>query len=352
MSNGAEDASVDASLLVDQGDRIIAVSILFAVLCTIFIALRFAALRLERRSPSLEDWILVPAYVLMLGFCANVIISVVIGGEGRHFAYLMQFEPQAIIPRGQTLFTTQIFHSLVLPLAKTSILLLILRLFSSIRWLCYATYVLITYIWLWSATELLLTIFQCIPIAAQWDRSLGGTCINQVVYFRAISALSTVHDLAMLILPLPVVWKLQLETRRKIALSGVFLVGSIGAIASIIRFALFIRYNALTDPTFTDVQLLSWTVAEPGVIFISACLPVLRPLIVRWASALGWASTSNSRSFELQQGSSGPPSGAYFRDYRSKDDDTVSLTGPSNGTTKTNPSDSIEALHNGGRYIA
>ncbi|TRX88390.1 hypothetical protein FHL15_010703 [Xylaria flabelliformis] len=350
-TDGTNASSVDASLLVNQGDRIIAVAILFAVLCTVFIALRFAALHLGQRSPSLEDWILAPAYVLMLGFCANVITSVIIGGEGRHFAYLTQFKPQAILPRYQTLFITQIFHSLVLPFAKTSILLLILRIFHRIRWLCYAAYILITYIWLWSATELLLTIFQCKPIAFQWDRSLGGTCVNQVAYFRAISALSTVHDLAMLILPLPAVWRLQLETRRKVALSGVFLVGSIGAIASIIRFALFIEYNALTDPTFTDVQLLSWTVAEPGIIFISACLPVLRPLIVRFASAAGLTSTNHSGSFELQQGSSGAPSGSYFRTYATKDDDTVSLTGPSSGTAKNNASDSLEVMDNERGYM-
>ncbi|KAI1147956.1 hypothetical protein F4825DRAFT_465275 [Nemania diffusa] len=310
-SNRAEDSSIDANLLVDQGDRIIAVAILFAVLCTIFFGLRFAALRLDRRRANLEDWILAPAYVLMLGLCANAIASVIKGGEGRHFAYLTQFEPQAIIPRGQTLFITQLLHSLTLPFAKTSILLLILRIFHSVRWLCYASYALIAYIWVWSATELLLTIFQCKPIAFQWDHSLEGTCINQVVYFRAISALSAVHDLAMLILPLPVVWKLQLKTRRKVALSAVFLVGSIGAVASIIRFALFIRYNALTDPTFTDVQLLSWTVAEPGVIVISACLPVLRPLMMRWASAMGLGSSDRSRSFELQERNPNAASGNY-----------------------------------------
>lgn len=74
-SNRAEDSSIDANLLVDQGDRIIAVAILFAVLCTIFFGLRFAALRLDRRRANLEDWILAPAYVLMLGLCANAIAS-------------------------------------------------------------------------------------------------------------------------------------------------------------------------------------------------------------------------------------------------------------------------------------
>ncbi|KAI8631839.1 hypothetical protein F5Y19DRAFT_422268 [Xylariaceae sp. FL1651] len=339
----------------NQGDRIIAVAIIFAVLCTVFFALRFAALRLEHRSPSLEDWILAPAYVLMLGFCANVITSVVIGGEGRHFTYLIEFEPQAITPRGQTLFVTQILHSLVLPLVKTSILLLLLRVFRSARWVRYAAYVLITYIWLWGATELFLTIFQCKPIAAQWDGALGGTCVDQVTYFRAISALSTVHDLAMLILPLPVVWRLQLEIRRKIALAGVFLVGSIGAVASIIRFALFIRFNALTDPTFTDVELLSWTLAEPGIIFISACLPILRPLIVRFATAMGLVSanhTNVSGSFELQQGSFATPKGGYHRTYSTKDEDTISLTGPSNPVLENNNTQSEEGLGAGRRFIS
>jgi hypothetical protein len=44
--------------------------------------------------------------------------------------------------------------------------------------------------------------------------------------------------------------------------------------------ALFFRLNAFSDATWASTQLMPWTLAEPGVIFICACLPALWPMII------------------------------------------------------------------------
>lgn len=41
----------------------------------------------------------------------------------------------------------------------------------------------------------------------------------------------------------------------------------------------FFKLNALSDDNWASIQLMSWTCAEPGVIFICACMPSLWPLI-------------------------------------------------------------------------
>lgn len=44
--------------------------------------------------------------------------------------------------------------------------------------------------------------------------------------------------------------------------------------------ALFFQLDAFSDNTWASVQLMSWTLAEPGVVFICASLPVFWPLVV------------------------------------------------------------------------
>lgn len=52
-----------------------------------------------------------------------------------------------------------------------------------------------------------------------------------------------------------------------------------GLIISIIRFKTFFASNAFEDPTMTSIDLVAWTVIEPGMYLIAACLVTLRPLL-------------------------------------------------------------------------
>ncbi|KAI0197609.1 hypothetical protein F4808DRAFT_438687 [Astrocystis sublimbata] len=273
-------SQLEGGLYANDGHVLIAWASLFIILCTLFVVLRFISLRIGRRSPGLEDWLILPAWILQIGLCANAICSVKYGGVGRHEAYILKYEPAAFPRWAQTLFATELLYGLEFPIVKTTILLLYLRLFRIHRWFRLTTYVLIAYIWLWGISELTTTSVQCTPVAYQWDKTIDGRCIDQLTYYRWISVPNVIHDVAMLILPLPMVWNLQIELRQKLALSAVFLIGSIGCIASFVRLSIFFKLNALSDNTWTSVPLHSWTLAEPGVILISACLPALWPLVL------------------------------------------------------------------------
>lgn len=47
------------------------------------------------------------------------------------------------------------------------------------------------------------------------------------------------------------------------------------------RFHTFFSTNSFTDGTYNAVELISWTIAEPGIYLISACLLTYRPLLDR-----------------------------------------------------------------------
>jgi hypothetical protein len=126
----------------------------------------------------------------------------------------------------QTLFVTELIYGIIMALEKTAILLLYLRVFQIHRWFRITTKVLIVFIWLWGISESLVAIFQCRPVAFQWNKKISGTCINQLAYYRWVRVPNAAHDIVMLVLPLPVIWKLRMATRQKVALVAVFLCGS------------------------------------------------------------------------------------------------------------------------------
>ncbi|KAI5917608.1 hypothetical protein F4810DRAFT_716267 [Camillea tinctor] len=168
-------------------------------------------------------------------------------------------------------------YAIIFPLEKTSILLLYLRLFRVHRWFRFVAYVLMAYIWMWGVSLILVAIFQCNPLAYQWHKTIDGTCIDQLNFFRWITIPNVVHNVVMLITPTPVIWKLEITT------------------------------NAFTDSMWTSIQLMSWTVAESGVIFITACTPALWPMIVHAIANIDKFRNQSSKAVRSCQGPKSKP---------------------------------------------
>lgn len=149
------------------------------------------------------------------------------GMVGRHQAYVRKFEPKAMRAWAQTLFVTELIYGIIMALEKTSILLLYLRLFNIHRWFRFTTYALIISIWMWGISESLVAVLQCQPVAFQWNKEINGKCIDQLDYYRYVRVPNVIHDVVMLALPAPVVWKLRITIRQKVALLCVFLFGAL-----------------------------------------------------------------------------------------------------------------------------
>jgi hypothetical protein len=62
-------------------------------------------------------------------------------------------------------------------------------------------------------------------LAGFWDVRIPHHCIDQIKFELAAAMLNIVIDLAIMVLPLPTIWSLQLPNRQKWALSGVFMLG-------------------------------------------------------------------------------------------------------------------------------
>jgi hypothetical protein len=82
----------------------------------------------------------------------------------------------------------------------------------------------------WGIATWIVNLNVCTPIAFFYDKTIvGGSCKDQAISGTASGALSLLGDILILVLPLPMVWQLQINLRRKIALGGIFMLGMLYA---------------------------------------------------------------------------------------------------------------------------
>ncbi|KAJ5919294.1 hypothetical protein N7466_010237 [Penicillium verhagenii] len=244
----------------------------------VVVGLRFYTRNLQKVAIGIDDYLIIPALLASLGQVALYIYLVKEGGIGYHLVDVMK-TPQKLITLEKGLYANEIldFPFTVTP-AKLSILLFYLRIFS-LRTFRTLAYVVGAIVLGHGVGVLFAAIFQCWPIAYTWDSSIAGTCFNQQAFYRWVSLPNILTDVIILVMPLPYVWKLHTAFGHKLALTGVFLLGSLGTVFSILRMTTFFQENATTDPTWVSVKLGIWTILEGGIIIIAACLPSIWPLI-------------------------------------------------------------------------
>ena len=111
---------------------------------------------------------------------------------------------------------------------KTSVLMLIARIFRPHRKSVFFANCVISIIGLYYILALFLKSFRCRPIRKAWDIQANGRCIiDQYFLLLADIIISTITDVVILLLPVPLIWRLQTSRKRKWRILIVF-AGGIG----------------------------------------------------------------------------------------------------------------------------
>ena len=126
----------------------------------------------------------------------------------------------------QLITTAADLYVVCLALAKASLLAFYFRM-SQLRWLKVTSVVLGLVIVAYSLALIFALVFACRPIAAAWDVTIANAqCINRPAIYVVLAVLNIATDVILLILPIPMVWKLQMPVVQKIGVIIVFLIGS------------------------------------------------------------------------------------------------------------------------------
>ncbi|KAL4811894.1 hypothetical protein BDW67DRAFT_189207 [Aspergillus spinulosporus] len=251
------------------------------ILAFVTVALRLLA-RYERKQKLWwDDWMI----LWSMGWNLVVVAFIFLmyhNGMGLHADTM---PPGKVVLVAKYLVVAEILYVYNLVWTKMSILLFYYRIFHFPYFKRWA-YVIGTFIVLWVICITFLFIFICVPVEKLWYPQLPGRCINQVATWIANAISTIVTDLAILILPIPQIWSLQLRLSEKMALTFAFSLGFFVVFASAYRFSVLFSYDPL-DSTYTLAPTVGWTAIEMSAGIVSACLPTLRPAFHFFFRVLG-----------------------------------------------------------------
>ncbi|KAK4213237.1 hypothetical protein QBC37DRAFT_243179, partial [Rhypophila decipiens] len=178
------------------------------------------------------------------------------------------------------------FYFAILTLTKLSILVFYLRIFSN-----HDTFRKISYgVMLWAAlsglVSVFLQIFQCTPIAFIWEgwkRGAFGShrCIDVHALGFTTAAMSIAQDLVIIVMPLPLLAKLNVSRRCRLGIMIMFSLGVFVLITSSVRLWSLYSFGESANPTWDYTDVIIWTGLEVAVSIIVTSLPAIRVLINR-----------------------------------------------------------------------
>lgn len=79
----------------------------------------------------------------------------------------------------------------------------------------------------YNLAQVFFEIFQCVPISSAWDPSETGKCVPYGALVLAMGIVNIVTDVIMLILPMPLLWRLKVSATRKWMLMIMFSLGGL-----------------------------------------------------------------------------------------------------------------------------
>ncbi|KAI0551651.1 major facilitator superfamily domain-containing protein [Xylaria curta] len=283
----------------DRGPVVFAVTTGTLVLATVFVGARLACRTFIVRQVSWDDYFIIIAWALAFGLSFAIDYGSA-KGLGRHDA---DISTENWDPLRRSEYTFTVLYNPALMAFKTSILIFYLRLSKNTqKVLRLASWAVLVIVNLNGTVLTLLNIFQCNPVEAGFNRS-PGRCIPLLTEFICSAPVNIVTDLAILALPLPVLTSMRLPPRQKIILIMTFAVGIFVSIVDVVR--IYYLQKAINDVpsttpmSGTDVAFggspefswnaslaLLWSAVEVNVGIACACIPTLKPLIIRILPAM------------------------------------------------------------------
>lgn len=124
-----------------------------------------------------------------------------------------------------------------------------------------------------------IVIFNCHPIRAQWDITITDKrcTISQGTIYISGSIPNVVTDVLILLMPVPYVWRLRAPLAQKLILGAMFALACFVSIVSIVRLIILIGIPlASSDVTYNFKELIMWSVVEPNIGLVCACLPSMK----------------------------------------------------------------------------
>lgn len=173
---------------------------------------------------------------------------------------------------------------------KAILLLLYLRIFearSVYRWVCIGGLVVVG---IATVSNLMAQMLVCQPLRKYWDKEAPGHCRNPIPAIIAHNTLCVFADIYIALLPLPIIWQLQMKKQNKIHLTLIFSIGILTFICALIRSIYCIIEQDSYDRFGMGAHTYIWSNIEVNVGLICGCIPTLKPIFAKFKGEKSWGS--------------------------------------------------------------
>ncbi|KAL4937961.1 hypothetical protein BDV06DRAFT_201999 [Aspergillus oleicola] len=280
--------------MADRRPEVLVVSIVFFLLATIFVALRCVSRICIVRRLSLGDYLMLLAWVLDFGF-SFALFYATSKGLGLHDVDIA-VEARGPLSRANYAFT--VLYNPALMAVKSAILVFYLTLTQGEKLFRYANYATLIVVNVAGLALTLVNIFQCRPVWAAWAASLplDANCTDILTLYLSSSPVNIITDLAILVLPNPILTRMRLPLKQKIILVVTFSFGFFVAVVDVVRIAYLQEATTSREILLRQIHLQNygggdfawyaslsfmWSVVEVNVSIMCACVPSLKPLVAR-----------------------------------------------------------------------
>ncbi|KAJ4211050.1 hypothetical protein NW759_012806 [Fusarium solani] len=255
-----------------------------AGVATTIIALIAVSLRVFTRKFVVKSVLGADDYLCLTGLAFSfvflgVTLTLLNLGAGNHLwdISMAEYSPKFWL----TTLGSTLVYGFCIALAKLSVLAFYLRI-SPDRVIRRAVHILICLVCIYTFCFILLNIFRCRPISANWDLSVKGDCIDKEIPILTLAIANILIDLCVLCLPIRIVIPLQIPTPQKVSLALLFATGGFVCIASIKRTVVTYPLLHTVDYTWHLPQQLIWSFIEVNAGLICASVPALKPFCMRY----------------------------------------------------------------------
>jgi hypothetical protein len=216
----------------DFGPSLIGISWVLTFVAAAFLATRVYCKTHFNGTIWWDDGVLLASFVCLLiqvcitSYCVSL-------GYGKH---IWDFPPENFPKFTLPVALRAVFSITALAWSKTAFGITLLRLTNG--WMKMTVWVIIITVNISLGISALLFFVQCKPLAAAWDLSVEGECIdNQILYkYNVFSgAWGAAMDFALALLPWQMLAKLQMRRKEKIGVGLAMSMGFVAGIAAIVK---------------------------------------------------------------------------------------------------------------------
>lgn len=262
----------------NQTPQINATVIALYIVAVIAVILRFVTrIKVQRISLGIDDWLIAASLVPL----TTLLVATILAGYCGLGKHVWRGTLDDVVNMRKILFAYIFIYLVLLPSIKVSIILLYRRIFGMnwMMWLCLALSIG------HGACCMVAFLCSCRPLSyfyTQFADPSGGKCIiNLYAFYLGNAATNVFTDVITLLVPIPIISRLQIRPMQKVLISGIFLLGGFVSVGSMVRIYYLTLLATNPDINWVMGDVYLWSTIEPCIGIVCACLPTLNALLRR-----------------------------------------------------------------------